>query len=157
MLLPRTLVRLALAIALSASLQAQTGKTITVFLRDGRTGMPVTPSNFLLRIDHNETIHNEWVTIADDGTVTLAIPDDAKELSLQATYSQGMETYINCDAAKQSNKEREIWYPIDLIMKSGVVAPNECSKTEYPVKPGQFVFFVRKRGALDRLHNLDGQ
>jgi hypothetical protein len=154
---PRTLARLAFAIAVCASLHAQTGKTITVHLRDGRTGMPITPSNFLLRIDHHDEIHNEWVKIADDGTVTVNVPDDAKDISLQATYDQGMDTYINCDIARQSDKERVIWYPIEVIMKSGVVAPNECSKTEYPAKPGEFVFFVRKRNALDRIHNPDAQ
>jgi hypothetical protein len=151
------LTRLAWTFAVCASLQAQTGKTISVHLRDGRTGLPVTAANFLLRVDHHETIHNDWVQISDDGAVTITVPDDAKEISLQATYGDGMETYINCDAAKQSDKEREIWYPIDLILKNGVVAPNECSKTEYPAKPGEFVFFVRRRGALDRLHNPDAQ
>jgi len=154
---PRSLVRLAWTIAICTCLHAQTFNVITVRLRDGRTGMPVTPSNFLVRVDHHETIHNEWVKIGDDGLVTITVPDDAKELSLQATYDSGMATYINCDTAKQSDKERVIWYPIDLIFKSGIVAPNECSKTEYPVKPGEFVFFVRKRNALDRMHNPDSQ
>jgi hypothetical protein len=157
MLSPRTLVRLVWMIAFCACLQAQSVNTITVRLRDGKTGMTITPSNFLLRVDHHETVHNEWVKIGDDGMVTITVPDDAKELSLQATYDEGMSTYINCDIARQSDKERVIWYPIDLIMKSGVAAPNECSKTEYPVKPGEFVFFVRKRSALDRMHNPDSQ
>jgi hypothetical protein len=155
--LPRTLLRFAWTIAVCAILHAQTVKTISVHLRDGKSGMPITPSNLLLRIDHHETIHNEWVKIADDGSVTITVPDDAKQISLQATYDDGMDTYINCDTAKQSDKEREVWYPIDRIMESGVVTPNECSRTQYPAKPGEFVFFVRKRGALDRLHNPDAQ
>jgi hypothetical protein len=56
-----------------------------------------------------------------------------------------METYINCDAAKETDKERDIWYPIADILQSGVVAPNECSLTHYTAKPGEFIFFVRKR------------
>jgi hypothetical protein len=147
----------ALILACCSRLQAQDTKTITVQLRDGRTGMTITPSNLLLRIDHQDTLHNEWVKINDDGTMTVTVPDDAKELSIQATYEEGMDTYINCDVAKQSDKERHVWYPIDLIIKSGAVAPNECSKTEYTAKPGQFVLFVRKRSALDRLHNTYAQ
>jgi hypothetical protein len=151
----RTLARLACIFAIVTSLHAQTGKTITVELRDGKTGLPVTPSNLLLRIDHHDAIHSDWVKINDDNTMTVSVPDDAKEISLQATYGDGMDTYINCDVAKQSDKERLVWYSIDLIMKSGAVTPNECSKTEYPAKPGAFVFFVRKRGALDRLRGSD--
>ena len=130
---------------------------LTVQLRDGRTGALITPSNLLFRVDHHDAIHNEWVKIGDNGTMTVTLPDDAKELSFQATYEEGMDTYINCDVAKQSDKERVVWYPIDLIVKSGVVTPNECSKTEYTAKPGEFIFFVRKRSAMDRLHNTDAQ
>lgn len=149
----RTLVRFAWIIAVCVCLPAQDYKLITVRLRDGKTGLPITPSNFLLRVDHYETIRNEWVKIYDNGTVLVRIPQDAKEISLQATYEEGMNTYINCDAVKQNDKEREIWYPIDTILKAGVVAPDECGKTDYVAKPGEFVFFVRKRNAFDRMRN----
>jgi hypothetical protein len=142
---------LALAAASCILLYAQTGKTITIELRDGRTGKPVVPSNFLLRVDHNETLRNEWVTIHDDNTATITIPDDVKEISMQATYGDGTDYYVNCDAAKQNDKEREIWYSIATIMQTGVVAPNECAKTQYPAKAGVFLFFVRKRGVFDPL------
>jgi hypothetical protein len=63
-----------------------------------------------------------------------------------------METYINCDAARESDKERDIWYPVSQILETGLVAPNECSKTHYSAKPGEFVFFVRKRGWSEHEH-----
>lgn len=153
----RTLCRLALVLAVCTCLHAQDYNLITVILRDGRTGKIVTPSNFLLRVDHFETVHTEWVKIYDNGTVSIRVPPDAKVISLQATYDSGMDTYINCDASKQNDPEREIWYPVDAIMKTGVLAPNECSKTEYTAKPGEFVFFVRKRSVLDRIRNPDEQ
>ena len=56
----------------------------------------------------------------------------------------GMDTYINCDTAKESDRERNVWYPISAILESGVVAPNECAKTNFTAKPGEFIFFVRK-------------
>lgn len=149
----RTLARIASIAAICISLHAQTGKTISVQLRDGKTGKLITPSNFLLRIDHHDAVHNEWVKINDDGTVQVTVPDDAKEISLQATYNEGMDYYVNCDAAKQADKERELWYPIAVIMKSGAVAPNECGRSQYSAQAGQFIFFVRKRGALDQLHD----
>jgi hypothetical protein len=153
----RTLTRLAWVVALCTCVHAQDARTISVRLRDGKTGMPITPSNFLLRADHHDTIQNEWVKINDDGTTVLTVPAGVKEISLQATYEEGMDTYINCDVAKQSDRERVLWYSVEAIMKTGVVTPNECSKTDYPVHPGEFVFFVRKRNAFDRVHNTEAQ
>lgn len=154
MKMTRALAIFACVAALSASLSGQDTdqepNTIHVSLRDGRTGLPVKASNYMVRVDHNDTLHSEWVHIADDGTVTLTIPADAKEISMKATYDMSTETYINCDAAKESDKERDVWYSISDIMKTGVVAPNECSKTSYKAAPGEFLFFVRKRNWHDR-------
>jgi hypothetical protein len=152
------LFRLVCLFAVCVSLHAQDDyKLISISLRDGHTGKIITPSNVLLRVDRFETVRSEWVKIYDNGSVFIRVPLEAKEISLQATYESGMDTYINCDVAKQNDPEREIWYPVDVIMKAGVVAPNECGKTDYTAKPGEFVFFVRKRSALDRLRNPDGQ
>lgn len=145
----RALAGLALMLAVSFPLLAQDSKTISVKLRDGKTGLPVKADNFLVRVDHHDTILNEAVQINDDGTVIVTVPPDATQISFKATYNSSMDIYINCDAAKQSDKERDIWYPIATILQSGVVAPNECGKTEYKAKPGEFVFFVRKRDWRD--------
>ena len=145
MLAIRTLVGLLCAAVLCASLHAQSENTIRIRLLDGKTGLPVKASNYLVRIDHHDTAHNEWVHMNDDGTVTVTLPPDAREISVKATYDMSTETYINCEIAKESDKNRDIWYPIAQILKSGVVAPNECSQTHYTAKPGEFVFFVRKR------------
>ena len=137
------------AIALAFPLHAQDVNTLHIRLLDGKTGMPVKADNFLVRVDHNDTVHNEWVHIADDGSVTVDVPGQAKEIAIKATYDSSMETYIDCDAAKESDKERDIWYSIADILKTGKVAPNECSKTSYKAAPGEFIFFVRKRGWHD--------
>jgi hypothetical protein len=138
------------AVAFCAALHAQTENTIHIRLLDGKTGLPVKASNYLVRIDHHDTAHNEWTHINDDGTVLVTLPPDAREIAVKATYDMSMQTYINCDVAKESDKERDIWYPLALILKSGVVAPNECSQTHYTAKPGEFVFFVRKRNWLEQ-------
>ena len=145
----RTFAGLICAAALCASLHAQAGNTIHIRLLDGKTGLPVEADNYLVRIDRHETEHNEWVRINDDGSVVVTLPADAKEISVKATYNMAINTYINCDAAKESDKERDIWYPIAQIIEKGLVAPNECSKTQYKAKPGEFVFFVRKRSWHD--------
>jgi len=147
---PRLLAGFLFVATLCASLHAQDTNTLSIKLLDGRTGLPVKASNFLVRVDHNDTVHNEWVRINDDGSVLVTHPAGVRDFSVKATYAMGMETYINCDAAKENDKERDIWYPISAILKSGVVAPNECSKTSFTAKPGEFIFFVRKRDWRDR-------
>jgi len=42
----------------------------------------------------------------DDGTVDVTLPSDARELSVKATYDMSTETYINCEIAKESDKQR---------------------------------------------------
>lgn len=145
----RALLKLAFVTAFCVSLHAQTTHTISIRLLDGKTGLPVKASNFLVRIDRHDTVHNEWVKIDDDGSVIVTLPAGAGEISVKATYDMGMTTYINCDAAKETDKERNIWYPIPVILKTGAVAPNECGKTDFAAKPGEFVFFVRKRDWRD--------
>jgi len=137
------------AVLPSFPLHAQDVNTIHIRLLDGKTGLPVKADNFLVRVDHQETVHNEWVHIGDDGSVTVTVPADAKQISFKATYDMSTETFIDCDAAKESDKERDIWYSIADILKTGKVAPNECSKTNFSPKPGEFTFFVRKRGWRD--------
>jgi hypothetical protein len=133
------------AAVLCAGLHAQTENTIHIRLLDGKTGLPLKASNYMVRIDHHDTPHNDWVHMDDDGTVTVTLPPDTREIAIKATYDFSTQTYINCDAAKETDKERDIWYPLAQILQSGVVAPNECSQTHYTAKPGEFVFFVRKR------------
>lgn len=141
----RALAKFAWAAALCVSLHAQTGKTITIRLLDGKTGQPIAPSNFLVRIDRHEAVHNEWLRMSDDGTAVVTAPADASFLSLQATYDLSMEIYVNCDAAKEKVKDTLHWYAIADILKTGVTAPNQCGKADAKAKPGEFVFFVRMR------------
>ncbi len=115
----RALAKIACVTAFCVSLHAQTVNTISIRLLDGKTGLPVKASNFLVKVDHHDTEHNEWVRMNDDGTVMVTVPADAKELSVKATYNESMDTYINCDAAKENDRERDIWYPISDILKSG--------------------------------------
>jgi hypothetical protein len=151
MLRIRALASFAFIAAFCVALNAQAVQTISIRLLDGKTGLPVKASNFIVRVDHNDTLHPEWVKINDDGTVVVTLPADAKEISVKATYGMGMDTYVNCDAAKENDKERNIWYPISTILNAGVVAPDECAKTDFKAKPGEFIFFVRKRAWHDPL------
>jgi hypothetical protein len=160
----RALTRLTIVAAFTAAfvcvfcvtLNAQTAptvSTISIRMLDGRTGLPVKASNYLVRVDHHDTYHPDWVSINDDGTVIVTVPADAKVISVKATYGMGMDMFVNCDAAKESDKERNIWYSIATILSTGIVAPDECDKTAFKPKPGEFTFFVRKRAWHDPLDN----
>ena len=149
----RTLAIFAWMIAACACMRAQAGNTFTVKLMEGKTGTAITPSNFVVRVDHQDAAHIEWVRMNDDGTAVVTIPTDAKLVSLEATYDSSMETYVNCDATKEKEKYTAHWYSIADIVKAGTVTPNECGKTRVSAKPGEFIFFVRKRDWRDSLMN----
>jgi hypothetical protein len=133
------------------SLLAQTGKIITVRMLDGKTGRLIATSNFMVRIDHQRQFHADWGVQNEDGSGKLTLPAGASLLSIQATYDSSELFYVNCDSASQKVNPIEHWYSVDAILTTGVVAPNSCvrsseaAKLAPHVKPGEFVFFVRKR------------
>jgi hypothetical protein len=141
-----------LLIAACSQLIAQSAKTITVRVVDGKTGLAVTPDNLQVRIKGHESINANWVKQKDDGTTEVAIPDGATAISLHATYDNSMAYYVNCDVARQKDTASESWYPVADILSGGIKMPNECVKSKdadklnsVDVKPGEFVLFVRKK------------
>jgi hypothetical protein len=142
----RTHGALLLLVCMAAScgfLQAQTNKTITIRMLDGRTGKILETSNVLIRINRQETVHADWVKQNEDGTGKLTLPPDATVLTAHATYDTTMQIYVNCDSVKDKVAAAEHWYTVSEILTSGMVAPNGCSKRTAVAKPGEFVFFVR--------------
>ena len=65
----RALLLIACLCALAGVLQAQTGRTITIKVRDGKTGETVTPSNVHVRFNHQPEARGDWVDQKDDGTI----------------------------------------------------------------------------------------
>jgi hypothetical protein len=122
-------------------LHAQTARTITIRVLDGKTGLVISPSNLQVRFKHQN----------DDGTIEVKIPDGATALSIHATYDNSTSYYVNCDVARQKDASIESWYPVADILTQGIKMPNECGKAKdaaklkVEVKPGEFVLFVRKR------------
>jgi hypothetical protein len=129
---------------------AQTWKTITIRILDSKTARPVVPTNFLVRINHQQTIHANWVTLNENRTATLAVPADATVVTIQATYDSAMQVFFNCDAALDKENPQPHWYPVSTILASGVVAPNGCSKMKETAQPGEFIFFVRRASFRER-------
>ena len=142
--------------ALCGSLHAQTQKTITIRLLDGKTGRLVSPENFMVRIDHQQTIHIDWVKHNEDGTGELKVPDNISVFSLHATYNNSMDIYVNCDAAKQGDTPGERWYTVADILTAGFVTPNGCAKPKVAdklkvaAKPGELVVFVRRHNWMEQ-------
>jgi hypothetical protein len=157
----RLVLILGCAIALCGAAPAQTNKTITVRMVDSRTGLLIASNSFLVRMNHLEAVHGDWVRSNEDGTGNLTLPGDATVISIHATYDGATAVYVNCDANKDrgssdhaANPDR--WYEVAAILTSGLVAPNDCVGKKVPEKlqvvarPGEFVFFVRTMNSMER-------
>ncbi|MGA9673105.1 MAG: hypothetical protein WBQ94_28155 [Terracidiphilus sp.] len=134
--------------ALSGTLSAQTAqttKTITVRMLDAKTGAPIATSDFLVRVDRKQDQHGNWVQLNDDGSGKVTLPVDATLVTFEAKYNEATDIYVNCDSVRDKPIPMPHWYAISEILTSGVAAPNGCSKHTAVAKPGELVFFVRKR------------
>lgn len=136
------------------ALHAEPVKTITLKIFDGKTGHPVIPTGYQVRVDHLTMLHQDWVKQNDDGTATLTVPADASAVALQLAYDASMEMYVSCAADKYSIGD--VWYPVSQIVTKGLVAPNNCGKPKANEKykttalPGELILFVREKNWRER-------
>jgi len=141
-------------------LDVQSPKTITLRMIDGKSGRLISTTDFLVRVDHQETVHANWVTMNDDGTGKLTVPGEASLLSIRASYDGATSLFVNCDSnndykATNQGYVRDRWYSVSDILAKGIVAPNDCIGKKVPeklqifAKPGEFVFFVRRMNARE--------
>lgn len=141
-------------IAICGALHAEPNKTITIKVYDGKTGHPVMPTGYQVRINHETLTHGDWVKPNEDGTGELSIPADVSVLALHVAYDSSMEIYVNCDAEK--NSFGDVWYSVPQIMTKGIVTANGCGKTKANEKykttagPGELIIFVRERNWKER-------
>jgi carbohydrate-selective porin OprB len=143
--------------------RAQAQKTITVRMLDSRTGKLIVTSDFLVRINNEQTVHANWITQNQDGSGKLTLPDNATVVSIRATYDSTTAFYINCDANKDrgaadQDASRDRWYKVADILALGVVAPDGCGKKipdklQVVAQPGEFIFYVRKRNPLEQFQD----
>jgi hypothetical protein len=160
----RVFLVLACLAVLGGSVYAQTDRTITIRMLDSKTGILISSSNYLVRVNHLEVMHGDWVRQNEDGTGKLTLPADAEVFTIHATYDSATLIYANCDADKdRGSAERapspDRWYPVASVLSSGVVAPNNCVGKKVPerlqviAKPGEFVFFVRPLNTQERFRD----
>lgn len=147
---------------LASLLPAQNQKQITIRMIDGKTGLLIATSNFLVRVNHLKEDHGDWVQENEDGTGALTLPADAQEISIHGTYESATLVYVNCDSDKDRGSADHApspthWYSVASILATGVVAPNNCVGSKVPerlqviAKPGEFVFFVRALNGREQL------
>jgi len=114
----------------------------------------ISTTYFLVRLDHQQAEHADWVTQNDDGSGKLTIPADARLILIQGKYDNSMSIYVNCDSEIKGKiptldtQSEERWYSVADILSTGIVTHNGCGKIKdsarFTPKPGEFVFFVRK-------------
>ena len=136
-------------IAFGRMLPAQQTKTIIVKVFEGKSGHPVIPTGFQVRINHEVRLHGDWVKQNDDGTAELTLPVEAHEIALHIAYDNSMDTYVSCDSPK--NSFGDVWYLVPQIMSEGFVAANACGRRKINEKykttalPGELILFVRPK------------
>jgi hypothetical protein len=148
----------ALPLAVAAQ-TAQPPKTITLRMMDWHTQRLIQSTDFIVQINHQQTEHANWVELNDDGSGKLTLPADAELVLIHGKYDSSMSLYVNCDSERATpiptvgTQGAEHWYPVADILKSGVVGHNGCGKgkddAKFAPKPGEFLFFVRKRNWRD--------
>ncbi len=130
-------------------------KTIIIKVFDGKTGKPLVPTGFQVRVDHQTMLHPDWVKTNEDGTAELTIPADTHEVALHLAYNNSMDIYVNCDKAK--NAFGDVWYLVPQIMSKGMVTENACGKSKANDKykttaiPGELILFVREKSMMEQL------
>ena len=138
-----------------ASHAADLTKTIIVKVFDGKSGKPVVPTGFQVRVDHQTMLHPDWVKANEDGTAELSIPADTHEIALHLAYNNSMDIYVNCDKAK--NSFGDVWYLVPEIMAKGLVMQNGCGKSKANEKfkttaaPGELILFVREKNMMEQI------
>jgi len=124
-------------------------------MADGKTGKTITPNNLVIRFNHLNAIRNETLVLSDDGSGKVKVPADATLISVQGTYHNSIDLYVNCDAGMEKDTSTLHWYKIADIVSAGVVTANECYKGKYSkaaaiaAVPGELIFYVREIGWLD--------
>jgi hypothetical protein len=125
---------------------------------DSKTGEAITSSEFQISfrglpdLSKITGLDPYWMEGGERHGI-LEIPFDpvATSFAVHSSYFPGHWSYVNCDCVKDRRPYPEHWYSIVDILKSGVVAPNRCTRRTAVAMPGEFVFFVREQSFWERM------
>ena len=132
-------------------------RIITIVMADGKSGKTITPDNFVIRFNHLKAIRNETLSLGDDGSGKVKVPEDATFISVQGAYHNSIDIYVNCDAGMEKDTSTLHWYSVADIISTGITTPNECYRGKYsktaaiPAVPGELIFYVREIGWHENL------
>jgi hypothetical protein len=150
---------LPLIFATCGFLHGQATSTITIRILDSKTGKPIAPTGYMVRGDHQMSLHLDWVKVNEDGTGELTLPATTSVVSIHDSYDQSTEIYMNCDGEQQKDRIGDIWYSVSEILDKGIVTPNGCAKPKDlakikvpDAKPGEIVFFVRQKKGVEKMY-----
>ena len=135
---------------------ALVGQAVTIHVRllDGRTGENLSGMDLAFvdySRDRNGTIHADLngrttVTTARDGDSYVASPDAHGVLVFGGVGKGG--DWIPCSRQKLYDSATRTYgtehlYSVSIVVVSGLVAKNSCSKKTAAAKPGELVIFLR--------------
>jgi hypothetical protein len=115
---------------------------------DSKTGQPITGSEYVISFNNLPDskiagVDPYWMEGGQrHGILDIPFDPSGVSIAVRSTYGPNWD-YVNCDSAKDRGPYRVHWYGVPEILKSGIAAPNNCSKRHTVAKPGEFVFFVR--------------
>ena len=78
---------------------APTGKTIAIRMLDSKTGHLIATSEYLVQINHQETIHANWVREVETGAGEMTVPPDATVVNIHAKYDDSMSARLSLNSA----------------------------------------------------------
>jgi hypothetical protein len=143
-------------IQLAAAPMGLLAQTVTIHVRvlDGRTGHYLSGKNLAFvdyHTDDNGGHHDDLngrmtVKTSVDGDSYVASPDDHGVLVFNGMGINGAWTPCTRQRFYDSNTRtygNEHLYPVSMIVASGLVAKNNCSKISAAAKPGELVIFIR--------------
>jgi hypothetical protein len=116
---------------------------------DSKTGEPITGSEYAISFNNLPDskiagVDPYWKEGGErNGILDIPFDPSGVSIAVRSSYGPGNWSYVNCDSVKDRGPYSVHWYGIAEILKTGVAAPNGCSKRQAAAKPGEFIFFVR--------------
>ena len=143
----------------SAIASAQSTPQITIRIFDSRTGLPITGSEFMLSFDNLPDskiagLDPYWKEGGErHGILDIPFEPSGVSMAVRSSYGPANWGYVNCDAVKDRGPYPIHWYEVAEILKSGISAPNHCTKRQIKAAPGEFVFYVRPMTLREKMHD----
>jgi hypothetical protein len=149
-----TILLIATALAWSA-IPAQTQKTITIRLFDGKSGLAIAPiagdAGINVPINQGNAGSHLTAHANKDGVWELSVTPDVETLQIDSPSGPDGWGYVSCDGRLYPTAQPI--YSVADILKSGIVSANHCNKKiAAPLaKAGEIVLYVRRPNWMEKI------